>query len=115
MLRSAYSAMWRSSMRGRATCWPTAAPAPAATPTSGRARTGNGSASPPTSRASDRAYPLTAMAARCLSCSSQFGQAGEDLAAEHRQVGDGVVVIEKAALPHHQEMPEPADMVVERL
>src|ERR1051325_9601748 len=45
--------------RGRATCWPTAAPAPAATPTSGRARTGNGSASPPTSRASDRAYRLT--------------------------------------------------------
>src|ERR1044071_5790148 len=115
MLRSAYSAMWRSSMRGRATRCPTAAPARAATPTSGRARTANGCASRPTSRASDRAYPLTAMAARRLLCSPQFGQAGEDLAAGHRQVGDGVGVIEKGALPHHQEMPEPADMVVERL
>lgn len=47
--------------------------------------------------------------------SPQFRQPRQHLLAEHRQVGDGVGVVEMAALAHHQEVAEAADMVVERL
>ena len=60
--------------------------------------------------------PLMSVPSRWFATrSAQFGEAGEDFLREHRQVGDGVVVIEEAALPHHQEVTEAADMAVERL
>src|ERR1700736_3952455 len=38
---------------------------------------------------------------------------GQYLLAEERQVGDGLVMVQQTALPHHQQMAEAADMVVE--
>jgi len=47
--------------------------------------------------------------------SPQLREAREDFLREHCQVGDGVVVVEEAALPHHQEVAEAADVVVHLL
>src|SRR5437660_5474674 len=50
--------------------------------------------------------------ARRAASSSELPNPGQHLPAEQFEVGDSVLVAQKTALAHHQEVPEAADMVV---